>query len=115
MNYRIIAYFIGRILRLEAVFMAPALAISLYQGEHAAAAGFLIAMGALLLVGVPWSWKRPENRSFGAREGFVTVGLVWVVVSLFGALPFFFGGGIPSYVDAVFETVSASPPRARAS
>ncbi len=106
MNYRIIAYFIGRILRLEAVFMAPALAISLYQGEHAAAAGFLIAMGALLLVGVPWSWKRPENRSFGAREGFVTVGLVWVVVSLFGALPFFFGGGIPSYVDAVFETVS---------
>ena len=102
MNYRIIAYFIGRILRLEAVFMAPALAISLYQGEHAAAAGFLIAMGALLLVGVPWSWKRPENRSFGAREGFVTVGLVWVVVSLFGALPFFFGGGIPSYVDAVF-------------
>lgn len=40
MNYRIIAYFIGRILRLEAVFMAPALAISLYQGEHAAAAGF---------------------------------------------------------------------------
>ena len=63
MNYRIIAYFIGRILRLEAVFMAPALAISLYQGEHAAAAGFLIAMGALLLVGVPWSWKRPENQS----------------------------------------------------
>lgn len=106
MNYRIIAYFIGRILRLEAVFMAPALAISLYQGEHAAATGFLIAMGALLLVGVPWSWKRPENRSFGAREGFVTVGLVWVVVSLFGALPFYFGGGIPSYVDAVFETVS---------
>ena len=34
------------------------------------------------------------------------MGLVWVVVSLFGALPFFFGGGIPSYVDAVFETVS---------
>ncbi len=42
-----------------------------------------------------------------AIEGFVSVGLSWILMSLFGALPYVFSGTIPVYVDAFFETVSA--------
>lgn len=47
-----------------------------------------------------------ELQNFYAREGFVTVGLVWISMSLLGALPFVLSGNIPNYLDAVFETVS---------
>ena len=47
-----------------------------------------------------------ELQNFYAREGFVTVGLVWISMSLLGALPFVLSGDIPNYLDAVFETVS---------
>lgn len=41
-----------------------------------------------------------------AREGFVITALSWVLLSLFGALPFVLCNVVPSYVDAVFETAS---------
>ena len=47
-----------------------------------------------------------ELQNFYAREGFVTVGLVWISMSLLGAQPFVLSGDIPNYLDAVFETVS---------
>lgn len=47
-----------------------------------------------------------ELQNFYAREGFVTVGLVWISMSLLGTLPFVLSGDIPNYLDAVFETVS---------
>jgi trk system potassium uptake protein TrkH len=40
------------------------------------------------------------------RDGFVIVGLGWILISLAGALPFVFSGSIPAYVDALFETAS---------
>ena len=47
-----------------------------------------------------------ENRDIYAREGFTAVGLSWILMSLIGAPPFVISGDIPSYVDALFETVS---------
>ena len=41
-----------------------------------------------------------------AREGFVTVALSWILMSLFGAIPFVISGSIPNFFDAFFETVS---------
>lgn len=49
---------------------------------------------------------RGRKTSFHAKEGMVCVGLSWMVLGLFGALPFFLSGAIPHYVDAVFEIVS---------
>ena len=60
----------------------------------------LLAAGVLLLVG------RRSAGNLHPREGFVSVTLSWVVISLFGALPFVFSGAIPSYVDALFEIIS---------
>lgn len=58
-------------------------------------------------LGLALSALRPkQNRSMHARDGFVMVSLSWILISLVGALPFWFSGVIPSYLDAVFETVS---------
>jgi trk system potassium uptake protein TrkH len=58
------------------------------------------------LVGLGVSCKRPQSKSFYAREGFVTVSLSWILMGLVGALPFVISGDIPNLLDAVFETVS---------
>lgn len=104
MNYSIIRFILGRMLRIEAlVLLVPALVSLIYQ-EHSGltfllTAAFLMALSLLL-------GKRPKNMVFYAKEGFVIVALAWILWSAFGALPFVLSGSIPHFVDAFFETVS---------
>ena len=106
MNYRMIANIVGKIVCVEAAFMLPALGICLYCHESAGAVGIAAAMGAALAFGGIMLLLRPKRKSMFAREGLVAVGLAWIAVSLFGALPFFISGAIPRFVDCFFETVS---------
>ena len=107
MNYRIIGKILGQLAALEAVCMVPAAVISLGFGEWRAAGALGLAMAAALVcAGLLWGLCRNARRSFGATEGMVCVGLAWIVMSLFGALPFRISGEIPRYLDALFETVS---------
>ena len=107
MNYKMMGRFIGLILMVEAVFMIPAGIISLCYGEYNAMWGFWAAMGACLAVaGVLLLLCKGAPSAFYAKEGMVCVGLSWIVLSLFGCLPFFFSREIPNYIDAFFEIVS---------
>lgn len=68
---------------------------------------FAVTIGIALLVGVLLTrLVKPRHTAIFSREGFVTVSLVWIYVSLVGALPFVISGQIPNYIDALFETVS---------
>lgn len=107
MNRKVISHLMGLILALEAVFMVPAVLISLYDRDLPVVFSLLLTMLAmaaasalLLYVG------RRRERTFYAQEGFVTVGLSWIVMSIFGCLPFVISGQIPFFVDALFEVVS---------
>lgn len=106
MNIRAIGFFLGHILRLEALFMLPAMGISFYQGERAAAWAFLVTILAVVVVSVLLLLQKPLDMGIHSKEGFVTVALSWIIISLFGALPFWLSGSIPGFVDAFFETVS---------
>ena len=107
MNVKMMGKFIYQIIAIEAVFMIPALLISLCYGESAAVNGFLWTLGIMvLLIGVLYFICRKAGRLFGAREGLVCVGFSWIVLSLLGCLPFVISGAIPHYVDAFFEIVS---------
>lgn len=105
MNYSIIIYIIGWILKLEAVFMMlPGITAVIYREKSGIA--FLITMVLCLLGGIPLTWKKPQKKAFYIREGFVTVALSWIVLSVMGAVPFVISGVIPHPIDALFETVS---------
>lgn len=107
MNFKMLGRFIGKILIMEAVFMIPALLISLCDGEWAAVKGFFwtmvitMAVSALLLL-----LGRSSQNKFYAREGLACVGLCWIFMSLLGCLPFYLSGAIPDFIDAFFEIVS---------
>ena len=107
MNYKMMGRFIAQILLLEAVFMLPALGISLGYGEYMATQGFLVAMAALAVVaGILLLLCKGAPRALNARSGLVCVSVSWIVMSLLGCLPFYVSRAIPSYVDAFFEIVS---------
>ena len=107
MNYKMMGRFISQILTLEVVFMIPAGIISLCYGEYHAMWSFCAAMVITILVsGILHSICKGAPSAFYAKEGLVCVGLSWIVLSIFGCLPFWFSREIPSYIDAFFEIVS---------
>ena len=105
MNYKCITYILGWILKVEGVFLALPLAVSLLYRERTWPVFLACALLSLVL-GTALSFKRPENFQFYAREGYVGVALGWIVMSLVGALPFYFTGEIPSFTDSLFEIIS---------
>lgn len=105
MNYRLILQTIGKILLIEALLMVFPLVVNfIYQEENFFA--FALTISISMVVGTLLMMVKPKNKSMFIREGFVIVGLAWIVMSLFGALPFTLSGEIPHYIDALFETIS---------
>ncbi len=105
MNFQMIRYTVGWLLIFEAGFFSLPLLCGVIYGESAALA-FLYSMLITAALGGILAFKKPKRKSFFAKDGFVLVSLSWIVLSLFGALPFMFSGVTNSYVDAVFETMS---------
>ena len=106
MNIRMAVYILGVIAMVEGFFMVPSLIYAGVQGE-AAFSAFAISVAVLLAAGAACAF--PVRRRMGelqARDGLLIVGLSWVELSLFGALPYVLSGMLPNYIDAVFETAS---------
>ena len=107
MNYKMMGKFVAQTLFVEMLFMLPALGISLFCRDDLAVQGFLITVGILLVLQAALFFLcKGAPRVFGATDGFVSVSISWIVMSLLGCLPFCLSGEIPSYVDALFEMVS---------
>lgn len=107
MNYKMMGRFIGKILIVEAVFLVPAMLISLWEREFTAVIAFMWSLAAIMAVsGLLLLLSRGSQNKFYAKEGLVCVGMSWLFMSLLGCLPFCISGVIPNYVDAFFEIVS---------
>lgn len=105
MNISIIRYMLGQVLRFEGFFLLlPCIVALIYQESS----GFAFLGTALLciMLGTLVTSKKPHTTVFYLKEGCVTTALSWIVLSIFGALPFVISGEIPSFTDALFETVS---------
>ena len=105
MNIRYVISLIGKILFIEALLMLLPFLVAVIYGEETVLA-YAASIAILLLVGGASFMFPPKSKLVRAREGLAVAGLSWIVVSLFGALPLWFSGDIPSYLDAVFEIVS---------
>ena len=104
MNYRMIGYLLGAILMIEAALLILPASVALGYGEDIIP--FLITIGILVVISLPNIIFKPKNKRIFARDGFITVAAGWILLSVFGALPFVISGAIPNYIDAFFETVS---------
>lgn len=105
MNYAMIIYILGWILNFSAAFLLLPLAAALIYGEKEWMM-FVICILVHLAAGCLFIHKKPKKKTLYAKEGFVIVAISWIVLSIFWAIPYMLTGAIPSFVDAVFESVS---------
>lgn len=105
MNYGSIRYIIGWILRVEGILMIMPMLVALIYRERSGIA-FVISALICILVGTPLSSKKPKKTTYYAREGYISVALGWIIMSMTGCMPFVLSGEIPSFIDAFFEIVS---------
>jgi len=104
MNYRMISRVLGMILIVIAVLMLLPLIAGICYGENIS--NFIKSIAITAAAGLGMYSVKPKSTQMFARDGFVIVGVAWILISLLGALPFVFSGSIPNYIDALFETVS---------
>ena len=105
MNIAIVLYTLGSVLEITGgLLLLPAL-IALIYGESTLLVFVLTAAGSFA-AGWLLRRRRPNNMTFYVKEGFVTTALSWLMISLVGCLPFYFSGAIPSFTNALFETIS---------
>lgn len=105
MNFSMILYILGQILKIEAAFMLlPCLTAVIYKEDE----GFVYLAVATIAALLGWliTVRKPKENVFYLKEGCVATALGWILLSFMGALPFFITGEIPSFTDALFETVS---------
>ena len=98
-------YILGYILKFESAFLMLPVLVGLIYAENDVIP-YLLTAALCLLLGIVFTRRKPASPSLYTREGFVTVALSWIAMSIFGALPFVWSGDIPSYIDALFETIS---------
>ncbi len=107
MNIKMVFRTVGRISQVAALLLLiPAVVAIIYKETEQFFAFFITAIAAFaigLFIGLI---TKTKNRVIYAKDGFAITALAWIVMALVGAVPFVISGDIPSYIDAVFETVS---------
>lgn len=106
MNYNMIIYMLGNLMKVEGCLMIVPVMIAVAKSETASMKAFLTTIVMLWGLGTILTSIKFKNKDIYAREGFVITALSWIVLSFFGAMPFYFSETIPFFVDSFFETVS---------
>jgi len=107
MEYKKLGRILGKIMILEALLMLAPLAIGfIYKESFIHILAFLVPIAALSAIGFLLQIPKPERNNLYQKEGFALTALVWIVMTLFGAIPFVITGEIPNYADACFEIMS---------
>ncbi len=107
MNYKKLGIILGKIMLLEGILMVAPLIVSIiYRESFIHKLAFIIPIILLIGIGILLQFLKPKNNALYQKEGFALTASVWIIMTLFGALPFVINGEIPSYIDACFEIMS---------
>ena len=105
MNTSIIRYILGHVLRIEALLLLLPCLIAVYfhesQGWY-----YLFTAALCVVLGMLMTWKKPKSSIFYLKEGCIATAMSWIFLSVFGCLPLCISGEIPSFTNALFETIS---------
>jgi trk system potassium uptake protein len=106
-NYRAIIRAIGYIIGINGTAMIPSLICAYYYHESTAAIALALCSGISLLAGLfMYHFSRQKRKAISVRDGYLIVSASWILCSLIGAIPYVASGEIPSFIDALFESVS---------
>jgi len=105
-NKKVIFHLMGLLLIIEGVFLLLSALVAWGYDGYDFQALLLSSLISAGFGGTLWFSTKNAKRTIAKREGYIIVSLVWIIFSLFGALPFTMSGAIPSYTDAFFETIS---------
>lgn len=107
MNYAKLGGILGKIMILEGILMiAPLIVSFIYKESFIHKLAFLVPVIILVLIGGLLQIPKSKRKALYQKEGFALVGVVWIIMTLFGAIPFVINGEIPNYIDACFEIMS---------
>ena len=106
-NYRFILHTLGNVMLFEGIFMLLSIFVSFIYHEDCIAAlteSSLITIftGISLIVFT----KEAKNEEASKKDSFLSASLSWIVISLFGALPFLLTHSVDNFTNALFESVS---------
>ncbi|MEI3085382.1 MAG: potassium transporter TrkG [Oscillospiraceae bacterium] len=104
MNYKMVGRVLGMVLLCLTGLMLVSLLAGIIYGENVRP--FVLCIALSLALGLGLASIKPDSTDLFARDGFLAVGLAWMLMSLLGALPYILSGDIPDFVDALFESVS---------
>jgi trk system potassium uptake protein TrkH len=105
-NFRIIARTFSLLLIAEGLFMLVSAGVS-YLYHEAAVSSFIYSAIITIVTGIiAFTPLRLEERISGKKEGYIIITGIWILMSLFGTLPFLFSGSVKNFSDALFESVS---------
>lgn len=105
-NAKMIYKIMGFLLFIEAAMILVCSGVALFYGENDTD-DFLITAGITSCVGVILTFLgRRAEKGLSRRDGYIIVSTAWILFSLFGMLPFYLSGYIPTITDAFFETIS---------
>ena len=105
MNYPMIRYILAWVLKVEGMLLLlPALVSLLYREQQGL--WYLAWAAVCVALGLAGTRRKPSNTEIYQKDGFAAAALAWIVMSVFGAVPFMLTGEIPSFIDALFEIVS---------
>ena len=105
MNSSMVRYVLGCVLKIEGALLLLPFTVGIIYREREAAIYLLVA-ALCCLIGFLMTLRRPKRDVFYLKEGCVATSLSWIFMSFMGCLPFYFTGEIPSFTDALFETIS---------
>lgn len=105
MNNSVIKYLLGCVLKIESILLLFPCLVALIYGEKEGLS-YVLSANICIVLGFILTAKKPERFVFYFKEGSIITALSWIIISGFGALPFYITGEIPSFTDALFETVS---------
>lgn len=106
-NYKVIIKIEGIVSIIIGISMIPSVLVAYYYGEIATGLAFIksillaLTVGIIVLIAV-----KPSSNGIKIRDGYLIAALCWFIASAIGAFPYFFSGVIPSYIDAIFESIS---------
>ena len=107
MNYKKLGGILGKIMILEGVLMLfPLIVCFIYKESLKYIISFVIPIAALAIIGGALQFLKPKREELYQKEAFSLVAMVWIVMAIFGALPFVINRDIPNYIDAFFEIIS---------